>query len=97
MTEVILTLFILLCGIVWTVALLRMAISKRSNVKKYISKAMVIFSILFFNAAVFTFIERIQQHREWFDHETVVRLALLFVASGLFLGLYRIIDLLENR
>jgi amino acid transporter len=97
--EGILAVVLLLGGIVWVVILLNMMISKQSKIKNHIPKIMIIFSMIFFVIGIFNFINRIQSGRglSGFNHENIVPLVLLFALSGLFLALYRIIDLLEKR
>ena len=48
MSEAIFTISLLLCGLAWVVVLLSMIISKRSNMKRHISKIMIVLSIAFF-------------------------------------------------
>jgi len=58
---------------------------------------MLIFSLIFFGVALFTFIIHAGHGNSFDDNNQLIRLILNFIASGLFLGLYRIIDLLEQK
>ena len=64
--------------------------------KKYIPKVMLLFALSFFVLALFTVVYH-AGYRLSLDHNQQMRLILQFVSAGLFLGLYRIIDLLEKK
>lgn len=64
--------------------------------KKCISKIMLGFAGLFFFTALFVIGAVLTDNMFWHDMEQIVLLALIAL-SGLFLGMYRIIDLLEER
>ena len=64
--------------------------------KKHISKIMLIFSIIFFVIAIIPFVYYVGSDYS-LDYNEQIRLILQFIASGVFLGLYRIIDLLERQ
>lgn len=64
--------------------------------KKYISKIMFILAVLFFGSAVFVIGGVVSNNIPWHDTEQII-LLILIAFSGLFLGLYRIIDLLEKK
>jgi hypothetical protein len=64
--------------------------------KKHISKVMLIFSIAFFAIALITVVATVGRGYS-FDDNQKVQLILQFLSSGIFIGLYRIIDLLEKN
>ena len=64
--------------------------------KKHISKIMLLFSLSFFVTALVTVVYHVG-HGYSLDHNQQIRLILQFISAGLFLGLYRIIDLLERK
>ena len=67
--------------------------------KKHISKIMIVFSILFFIWGVIVFVSSVNVDTffSFSTNEERLNIILLFSSGGLFLGIYRIIDLLERR
>ena len=66
------------------------------NIKKHISKIMLVFSLSFFIIAlsIVVYNAGFSYH---FEGNQPLYLILLFASAGLFLGLYRIIDILERK
>jgi hypothetical protein len=64
--------------------------------KKHISKAMLILSLSFFIIALITVVATAGRGYS-FDDNQKLRLILQFLSFGIFLGLYRVIDLLEKN
>jgi phosphatidylglycerophosphate synthase len=71
-------------------------ILRTDGVKKHIPKIMLLFSLSFFAIALITFIYHVGYGNS-LDHNQQMRLTIQFIASGLFLGLYRIVDLLDGK
>jgi len=64
--------------------------------KKHIPKIMLLFSLTFFIIAMVTVVYN-AGHGYSFDGNQQLRLILQFGSTGLFLGLYRIIDILDKK